>query len=126
MATPAAPFAKGPDPAWETDAFHGHAFQVFYSGERPVVDFIELSGGADVRALLGGRAVFDTPAEELIATVSARSPFDAGDPELGYSYVFPELDLAFWRPVIPEAPGDPEGRYFSTVGIGSPGYFRRA
>ena len=119
------PFAKVPDAVWRTDAFHGAAFQVFYSGDRPIVDFIELSAGSGVEAVLSGLTVFATPADEVIAQVSARSPFDANDRELGFSYVFPQLELAFWRPVIPESPDDPDGRCFATVGIGAPGYFSR-
>jgi len=117
------PFSKAGLDASRADVFHAFGFQVFYTAEG-LVDYIELSAGPHIEATLNGMAVFATPSEQVVAAVAALSPFDSSDPELGYSYVFPELDLAFWRPVLPESPDDPEGRYFATVGVGSEGYFR--
>ena len=48
--------------------------------------------------------------------------FDASGPELGYSYVFPALDLSVWRPIVPERPEDPEGISFESIGIGESVY----
>lgn len=44
---------------------------------------------------------------------------DDDDPELGFSYIFPSLELAFWRP----GDDDDEEPHFATVGIGVRGYF---
>jgi hypothetical protein len=41
-------------------------------------------------------------------------------------YVFLALDLALWRPTLPEGTHDPEGRTFNTVGVGVRGYFARS
>ena len=49
--------------------------------------------------------------------------FDDSHPELGYSYVYPALETALWRPVIPESEDDAEGLTFETVGVGARGYF---
>ena len=116
-------FRKTPDSKWEVDAFHGGAFQVFYGGVVPRVVYIELSSGPDIEAEISGHGVFTTPADELVTILRDLAPFDASDPELGYSYVFPDLDLAVWRPVVPEDAEDEGGRYFSTIGVGVAGYF---
>jgi hypothetical protein len=116
-------FLKGLNPEHETDAFHESGFQVFYGGEMPVVEYIELSRGAGFRVLYRGLDVFATPADQVLAHVSGDAAFDPDDPELGYAYIFPDLDLSLWRPVLPESPEDPEGREFSTIGIGAAGYY---
>ena len=84
-----------------------------------MVAFIELSGGGDVESVLFGLPVFATAVPVLVHEVESRSQLDEADPELGYSYVFPTLELAFWRPDN----DDEEAPYFSTVGAGLSGYF---
>lgn len=44
---------------------------------------------------------------------------DTTDPELGYSYTFPKLELSFWRPDN----DDEETPYCATVGLGRAGYY---
>ena len=107
-----------------TDSYYDSAFQVSYSDEPPVVNFVEVFGGGGVEIFLEGMDVFATDAATVIAKVTERHAFDEHDPELGYTYVFPELELAFWRPSIPNDEFD-EGRFFSTVAIGLRGYFAR-
>jgi hypothetical protein len=70
-----------------------------------------------------GISVFETEAEELIRLIALDTPYNGGDPELGYSFVFPRLELSLWRPVIPESIDDENGKYFSTIGIGRKGYY---
>jgi hypothetical protein len=124
MPGPCRPFRKGPDALHETDAFHESGFQVFYGGTAPVAEYIELSRDSGFRALYCGVDVFATPADELVSRVARDAAFDPDDPELGHAYVFPTLDLSLWRPVTPEeTPDDPEGREFSTIGIGTRGYY---
>lgn len=108
------------------DAFHDCGFQVFYAeGETgPTAEFIELSARFDFRAIYRGIDIFATPADQVLAHVSVDAPFDPDDPEFGYSYIFHDLDLALWRPVIQSAPDEPEGREFSTIGVGIADYFR--
>nr|WP_257001218.1 hypothetical protein [Vibrio coralliilyticus] len=48
--------------------------------------------------------------------------YNHSDPELGYSYVFKELQLSFWRPTLPDVK-EGEGLYFESVAIASEGYF---
>jgi hypothetical protein len=114
----AKPFRKAPTSRYETDAFHQNAFQVFYGGDQPEVEFIELSRGSVVRALYRDLDVFATPADEVVTYISRESEFDRSDPEIPYSYLFRELQLSLWRPTIPESDTDTDGRYFSTIGIG--------
>jgi len=122
MGVPARPFRKGikgPD----VDGFLESAFQVFYEADRPVAEFIELSRGGPVEPWLNGLTVFETPAEDLISRLSQTWAIDDRDPEQGYSYIFPAVELALWRPTLPEDDSDPEGRYFSTVAVAVKGYF---
>jgi len=91
------------------------------------VEFIELANNARFRALFDGVCLHEVPAEEAIRVVARHGSYDENDPELGYTYVFPELQLSLWRPTRPEpgqAPDDIGGRYFAAVGIGAAGYFK--
>ena len=45
------------------------------------------------------------------------------DPEVGYSYIFPSLELSVWRPPLPNNTSDPDGRCFRTIGVGRKGYY---
>ena len=117
-------FRKGPGDGGGTDAFHSSAFQVFYDAQDRV-EYIELSRGPEVDPQLAGVSVLEVAADEAVAHVRRLAEFDADDPEVGYSYVFPDLDVALWRPVIPESDDDPDGRTFSTVGVGISGYHAR-
>jgi hypothetical protein len=118
------------------DHYLRNAFQVFFD-EDDRVAYIELYRGDPVVALYQGRRVFDTPAAELVELVSRAAPFDPDDPELGYTYTFPALELALWRPARredvegEEDVGDEEylkeleaeWRTFHTIGVGVRGYF---
>ena len=106
-----------------TDAWHGSAFQVNYQGYPPTVDFIELANSSEFRVHYKGIDVFATPASDLVARLSAEAPYDLHHRELGYTYVFPTIELSLWRQVMPESDDDPIGRFFDAVGLGIGGYF---
>ncbi len=116
-------FRKTPKSRHETDALFQNAFQIFYGGDPPVVELIELSRGSAVRAFYRDLDVFATPADEVVAFISQDAAYDAKDREIPYSYIFRGLQLSLWRPTIPESAGDTDGRFFSTVGIGRRGYY---
>jgi hypothetical protein len=105
-----------------TDAYNESAFQIFFDA-KDAVEYIELSSGGPIPVIYKGIPVFETPADDLIEVISLDAPYDENDPELGYSYVFPLLELSVWRPVIAESRNDEDGRYFSTIGIGRKGYY---
>lgn len=123
MPEPSEPFRKGLTSRHETDAFHQNAFQVFYDGEPPTVEYIELSRSSVLRAVYRDLDVFATPADEVVTYISRDSGFDQSDPEIPYSYLFRGLQLSLWRPTIPASDKDTEGRFFSTIGIGKSGYY---
>lgn len=107
------------------DAYHNNSFQVFFD-EQDTVEYIELSREeSSFVTLYKGRDVFALLAEDLVALIAQDAAFDPNDWELGYSYVFPDLELAVWRPVLPENTDDLNGRSFSTIGVGRLGYFSR-
>ena len=107
-------YVKGPEGERTTDIFAG-AVHVFYD-EQDRVEYIEISRGSGVSPTFGGIAVLDVDAAAAVAAVERAGPYDADDPELGYSYTFKSLDLALWRP-------DTEDRTFAAVGIGAHGYY---
>lgn len=116
---PTASFNKTPNSRYPTDAWFGSDFQVFYEGDEPTVAYIELSNGLNLEAVVFGLPVFTTSIQALILEIGRRAELDRTDPELGYSYTFPNLELAFWRPDN----DDEETPYFATVGMGRAGYY---
>lgn len=113
-------FERAGDPI-ETDAYRGSALQVSF-GPDDRVEFIELARDEAHRVLYRGTDVFATPADELVAIIARDAPYDPDDPELGYTYTFPELNLTPWRPTMPEGGDDLDGRYFESIGVGRQGY----
>jgi len=116
---PTATFHKTPNSRYPTDAWFGSDFQVFYEGDEPTVAYIELSNGVNLEAVLFGLPVFTTKVPALIAEIGRRAELDGADPELGYSYTFPSLELGFCRPDN----DNEEAPYFATVGLGRVGYY---
>ncbi|MED1782582.1 hypothetical protein P4V43_12240 [Brevibacillus fortis] len=107
------------------------------------VNFIELSsykGNDDFTCLLMGIDVFETKAENLAEQIDKVSPYDRDHWELGYMYIYHELGLAFWRPVVfkdeymqeewflahdkKEQESYLKDQYFSTVTIAVDGYWK--
>lgn len=119
-------FSKTGTDRHETDAFHENGFQIFYEGDHPRVEFIELSGGCNFEVFYGDKNVFATPAKDLVSLISRVAPLDESHQEVGYMFIFPDLELSLWRPVKPESEDDPEGKYFMTIGVGVEGYFSNA
>jgi hypothetical protein len=119
MGAPSSSFRKTQDSVHPTDAWHGNSFQVFYCGTTPVVQFIELSQSDETVVRLFEHPVFGTPAAELVEHIASLAAVDQSDPEHGYSYIFPVLELCLWRP-------NQEELHFSTVGAGQAGYFASA
>ncbi|HEX9961098.1 MAG TPA: hypothetical protein VGB00_09210 [Pyrinomonadaceae bacterium] len=106
------------------DCYYNYSLQVFFDGTGKL-EFIEISRDEDIEAVFRGRNVFKIPANDLIEEICQSFQLDVNDDELGYCFTFPDIELSFWRPVIPEDENDEDGKYFSTVGIGRKGYFIR-
>jgi hypothetical protein len=122
-------FRKAGD-RYPTDCIFDNGFQIFYDGAQPVVEYIELSRDSGFEAYFDSVNVFEVPADELVRRLAQITEFDPDDPELGTSYTFPKWELSLWRPFVPygprpflRSPGNEEGRYFSTIGIGVAGYY---
>jgi hypothetical protein len=105
-----------------TDCFFQNAFQVSYDDDGRV-EFIETAASSEFRVILHGHSLHEIPATDAIRLVSQFAECDRNDPEKGYSYIFPALQLSLWRPVLPSDPDDSEGRHFLAVGLGKAGYF---
>ncbi|MED1781989.1 hypothetical protein P4V43_09190 [Brevibacillus fortis] len=119
-------------------------FKVEYDSKDRVI-FIELSsfkGDHDITCLLMDINVFETKAEDLVERIDKISPYDRNDWELGYSYTFHELGLAFWRPYVfrdedmqqewflshdkEEQESYLRDQYFRTVAIAVDGYWNKS
>ena len=109
-------------PRNQVDNYYKGGFQVFYSKEDKV-EFVELLRDSGFGAEAKGINVFEKSAQEVLDVICVHSDFNQDDLEVGYSYVFPDIELSLWRPHIPENEDDPEGKCFSTVGIGVSGYY---
>ncbi|MCA8993088.1 MAG: hypothetical protein KDA88_13950 [Planctomycetaceae bacterium] len=90
------------------------------------VEFVEFAISSKFRVAFKGKCLHEMYADDAVAFVSEFAPYDATDPELGYTYMFPKLQLSLWRPTMPE-PDQPEdapaGRRFHAVGAAADGYF---
>jgi hypothetical protein len=123
VALPFRSFRKTPDSEHETDQFLGNGFQVFYTGAAPVVEYIEVTRDAGSRVVYREVDVFDKEAAALVALICRDAPFDSHHPEIGHTYVFPDLDLALWRPVLVRSHDGHPSKRWTTIGIGVRGYF---
>jgi len=103
------------------DNYHDGGMQVFYDKDNKV-EFIELLRGSGFSAIAQGIDIFSHSAKEVLNVITEVSEYNQDDLEVGYSYVFPDLELSLWRPNIPED-DEEEGKYFSTIGIGVQGYY---
>jgi hypothetical protein len=113
---PSRPFKKAATSKHPTDAFLDSCLQVFYKGDEPVVDYIEFSRCAALSVVYKGIGLFEVPAKEMIQRLELEGDFDCDSEEDPTDLIFPDLSLSFWRPT-------PEGPYFSTIGLGSVGYY---
>ncbi len=130
LGVPVTEFRKTLSDACLTDAFLDSTFQVFYDKDDRA-EFIELSRGGPVAVLWEGVSVFEERADDLAVRVSQVADLDPDQPEQGYAFVFPKLELSLWRQCMPEAGEDADeedeelGAYFDTIGVGRRGYFGR-
>ncbi len=91
------------------------------------VEFIELAKSQQFRAIFEDKCLHEILADEAVAHVSRFGTYDQNHWELGYSYLFVDLQLSLWRGTMPEedqSPDDPDGRFFEAVGIAEQGYFK--
>jgi hypothetical protein len=122
MNSPFESYLKSLDDISLADAFHESCFQVFYD-ENDRVEYIELSKGG-VKALYKGISVFEEEAVEVLGMVHQDAAYDGNDPEVGYGYIFPALEMSLGRMCRPEDDIN-ESRYICTIGIGKQGYYSR-
>ncbi len=109
------------------DYFHDGLpmFSVHYD-DNWEVEYIEISNpkSKEIQVVLEGMSIFDMETIALVENVKKENilELDSADTEIPYSFIFPEIELSFWRHVLPENENDEEGKFFETVGIGVKGY----
>jgi len=97
--------------------------------EQDRVEFIELAKSRQFRAVFKGECLHEIPADEAVRHVSKYGQYDQNQRDLGYSYLFPDLQLSLWRGTMPTTDqelDDLDGQYFEAVGIAESGYFQPA
>jgi hypothetical protein len=104
------------------DNYHDGGLQVFYD-RNDKVEFIEMLRGSGLSAVTQGVDVFAHTAKEVLDIITNITEYNQDDLEVGYSYVFADLELSLWRPNIPKSDLEEDGKYFSTIGIGVQGYY---
>lgn len=111
-------FMKTPMSKHPTDAFFSSGFQIFYDGDAPVVESIELSRGCDFEVTLYGVPILEILVADVLMKVEEITGIKPITEDGGYCYEIPKLGLWFWRPITEN--DEEKGMYFSTVGIGVP------
>lgn len=111
-------------PEFENDNRAGYfsGFIVNYN-ESNNIEFIELANSKNFTTSYKGKNLHKMPATEAVEFVSKYDSYDSKDPELGYSYIFKDLQLSLWRGTLPENTSDEDGKYFEAIGIGEANYF---
>jgi hypothetical protein len=124
------------EPVWShnhREQFFDGFFVDFDSGG--AVEFIELATSEQFKVNFHGIMLLELEAEQALASMLVYGRYDETDPSLGYSYIFPDLQMSLWRPVLPESDeaddqdaddqdaDDQDGRYFQALGVGRKGYF---
>ncbi|QOR34931.1 hypothetical protein IMX26_15950 [Clostridium sp. 'deep sea'] len=78
-------------------------FEVEYNeqGEAIYIELARDDSNKDLYpTLFKGIDIFNTKAKDLIPQITKYYEYNSNDINLGYSYVFPAIDLALWRPSI--------------------------
>ncbi|MCG7586873.1 hypothetical protein [Photobacterium sp. OFAV2-7] len=86
----------------ECDYFLENAIQVSYSKDTGLVDWIGFNDNIPLKLLFHGNDLFSLEVNEVLAHIKKYGKLDENDPEIGYSYRFPELGISFWRESITE------------------------
>ncbi|EGQ9313477.1 hypothetical protein ABMY37_22695 [Vibrio vulnificus] len=109
------------------NSIHGHrhhfldGLMVDFDNEGKV-EFIEAAESDLFSTTLFSIDVHRTLATNVLERMLLEGNYDHLDPELGYSYVFKEFQLSFWRSTLPDVE-EGEGLFFQSVAIASEGYF---
>ena len=109
-------FMKSPMSAHPTDSFFDAGFQIFYDGEPPKVESIELSRGCGFEICFSGCKILDFPVQDALIKLESITGYKPETEDHGYSYEIPELGLWVWRQSNEE--NDDESLYFATIGVG--------
>jgi len=89
------------------------------------VEFIAASLDEDYSVTFLGLDLLRAEASKIIELVSTQYKHDENDFELGYSYVYPDIQVSFYRPTVPENENDNDGKYFQVACVAEPGYWDR-
>ena len=110
-------FMKTPMSQHPTDSFYEAGFQIFYEGELPKVESIELSRGCGFEVTLAGKCILDLPVNEALSKIESITGLKPETGDEGYTYEIQSLGLWLWRQS--NEPNDEEGLYFSTISVGA-------
>ena len=95
-------FRRSKSERYETEGYHQNTVQIHYDGDSPSVNFVELAGAGEMVAVFCGIPVFQTKVDHLISLLSEYDDYDQSAPEPEYMYIYRNLDISLWRPVVPE------------------------
>ncbi|MGV2873825.1 hypothetical protein [Colwellia sp. E150_009] len=103
--------------------------QLFYKGfcihlnAKGKAEFIAASFDKNYAVTFLGMDLLREKALVLIENISKTYEYDDNDFELGYSYIYQDIQLGFYRPTMPENEEDTEGKYFQVASVAEQGYW---
>ncbi|QSX37861.1 hypothetical protein [Shewanella sedimentimangrovi] len=106
----------------EITQYHYKAFCIHFN-DAGKVEFIAATLDPDYEISFLEIDPLRTPASEVIDRVSGFYQFDEDDWELGYSYIYQDIQVCFYRPTTPENDDDADGKFFDVVSVAEKGYW---
>lgn len=85
------------------------------------IEFFEAVSPMHMEFIYNGIDLFLTDSKRVIDFISQTHPLDAASSCPGCDFLFPDIELKLWRPAAYSFL--PEGRHFSSLGLGNLGYF---
>ena len=98
------------------ESYYDGALRIAYDAEDRVAS-IELTAGAEIKALYRDIDLFDVPSNKAVSALEKDGPFDPDAPEMPFTFVFPALELAL------ERSDEADDATFERVIIGGEGFY---
>ena len=106
-------FKKTPLSQHPTDSYYEAGFQIFYAGDEPLVDEIELSRDCGFTSTIKGTNILDLPVKLALEELELATGTKPVTEDNGYSYEIEELGIWLWR----SSNENEDESFFQTIGI---------
>ncbi|MDD3120602.1 MAG: hypothetical protein PHF46_04285 [Candidatus Gracilibacteria bacterium] len=113
---------------YDTFYYSNNFLQLSFSINIGKLSYVEIFHHYPNKIIFNKIEIFKTKSSTLVEIFKKEHIINSKNPEVGYSYIYNDIELSLWRPSIPEkiledtGENDYEkGIYFTTVGIGEKG-----